>query len=219
MIQPDIQQKLFSILERKNAELSEYSLGFPPEETPYNLSRNFPGYEDYALELGSGWGEFVLHEAGKNPGIFYVAIEKKKKRVLRAIRRQKELGLANIRWLILDINWFFANLFCQEQFSRVIINFPDPWPKRRHHKHRFFSASFLGELTRITKKGGILEFATDFYPYLEEVFWYLEGNPAWHNKYGRGVILPHVEGRFVSYYEEQARRAGLATFFLFYQRV
>lgn len=215
---PEVLNKLKAIIQNKNSELGDLSLPVDFQKIPISLKNLYPGFKSYALEIGSGWGEFVLNEAQKNPDTFFLAIEKKKKRVLHAIKQQKKLSLKNLRFLILDVTWFFEGLFAKEEFSRIIVNFPDPWPKKRHHKHRFFSPGFLDEISKIAALNATLEFATDYYPYLEEVFWYLEKHPAWQNQNGPGVILTEIPNRFQSYYEILARKQGLPVYFLEFKK-
>lgn len=219
---PHLKEKLFSILKRKNSPPSDAAfkrqIPFDPQVFPIDPASRYPGYEGYWLEIGSGWGEFTRESALQNPHAFTVALEKKKKRVRRSIKKQEAMGIENIGWMVIDIHWVFENIFSPSSFDRVTMNFPDPWPKKKHTKNRFFSDSFLLELTSIMKPGALLQFATDYWPYLEAAASTLESQPSWKNCHGAGVILEKIAGRPESYFERLKKDEGENTYFVEFQR-
>ena len=186
---------------------------------PLDIKRKYPGYAHYILEIGSGWGEFAIALAKKQPDHLILALEKKKKRVLRAEKRQKSESIQNIKWMILDVSWFFDGVFGQDSFERVIINFPDPWPKKRHRKHRLMNEGLVKSLTRITSKKAMLEFASDSWSYMEESLRTLENSASWKNKNGRGVVLKEVPGRIESFYEILQKKDGKNAYYLEFEKI
>lgn len=225
----EIADKLAKLLEKKaiarlvaagkNITGSEFALDFSRAQTPYDIAALFPDYNRYVLEIGSGWGEFALASAQSHPQTLWLALEKKKKRVLRCLKKQKLTQIPNIRWMVLDSEWFFKGLFQANSFDKVVINFPDPWPKKRHHKHRFFHENFLRELTRICKRGAILEFATDYWNYMEESVRLLESSTNWQNAEGLGVILSRIEGRPVTYFQSLKQSEKENVYFIRFSRL
>ncbi len=121
--------------------------------------------ESLCLELGSGWGEVAITLASENPRTGYLLMEKKIDRIKATELKRKELGLENIRYMTTNFQWFFAELLEKEIFDTIIINFPDPWPKRRHHKNRAVQEPFLQDIYQLLKPNGTLLFATDYGPY------------------------------------------------------
>lgn len=221
-----LQKKLIWLLERKSIanmkkEVKGKKLAFDffYKNTPYSLAKLFPFFSSYVLEIGSGWGEFTLESAKQNPQNFYMALEKKKKRVLRCLAKQESKQLKNIRWMVMDLEWFFDGLFCEDSFDLVVINFPDPWPKARHHKHRFFNEEFLTVLQKITKPKARLEFATDYYDYMEQVVLILENSRLWKNQHGQGVVLSKIDSRPQSYFEVLKREENENVYFIQYQKI
>jgi len=105
-----------------------------------------------------------------------------------------------------------------DSFDKVIINFPDPWPKTRHHKHRFMSPPFIKELSRICKSSAILEFATDHWPYMEYGARCIEEDPDWKNMNGEMVILREIEGRPKSFFQELKQEEGENLYFIEFQK-
>ncbi|MCS6972112.1 MAG: tRNA (guanine-N7)-methyltransferase, partial [Leptospiraceae bacterium] len=172
----------------------------------------------YVLELGSGWGEFTRKMAQREPANFFLAVEKKLDRILTSTRKQKQEQITNIRYLLLDIAWFFEGVFAPQQFDRVVINFPDPWPKARHHKHRFFSTALAETLANITTPGAVLEFATDDYAYMREAMQVLEKHPQWHNRVAPWHASGSIPNRPQSYFETLHRAEGAPIYFLVYGR-
>ncbi|MFO1526868.1 MAG: methyltransferase domain-containing protein [Turneriella sp.] len=221
---PEIDAKLRRILSQKNARGGEFCLPAPsaPDQTsvaafkPYDIRHDFPGYKKYALEIGCGWGEFTRATAAAEPQTFFVAIEKKLARVIASGREQQTSGIGNIRYLVLDVTWFFDGIFAAQSFDSITINFPDPWPKARHHKHRFVSDALAAELRRIAAPGATLTFATDDYVYTREAMQVFESSAAWKNRNGSFMALDHIDGRAVSYFEQVHRAEGAPIYFLEY---
>lgn len=199
-----LKKKLASILERKNIS-GEYSIDFYAG-SQWNLWELFPDFEKFHLEIGCGWGEYTRQWAIEHPQIFTLAIEKKKKRVLANIKEAKKSKLNNIRFAVLDVSWFFETLFLANQFQYITINFPDPWPKSRHHKHRFVNPIFLEQLSVVAEENALLEFVSDSFSYSHEVLNHIEASNKWKNKNGRGVVLPHIPNRPISFFESMLRK-------------
>jgi len=210
--------KLHSILDKKYHST-------PPEIREYMLSldqckdiKNNPDliqYKNRVLELGSGWGEFTRENGSREPGTLFIAVEKKKYRVIRSVREQRSMGIHNIRWLIHNIDWGFYGLFPEGYFSKVVINFPDPWPKKRSHKHRFIGIDLLDEVWRVLLPGGILEIGTDYWPYMEDIFGSdRERKKLWENCNGEFVVVKKIPGRVTSFFEQLKRDEGENTYFI-----
>jgi len=197
--------KLTGILQIKNKSLSEkfgnYMVSFEPSLFPMNIHKLYPGYATYILELGSGWGEFALEYAKQNPDSMYIALDKKKYRIKKSVKEQFQKKISNIRWMICNLEWIFHNVFEKKSFDKIIINFPDPWPKTRHQKHRFVGPKMIEELLLILKPGGIVEFATDNWPYMEEGLAHFESSGKWENIHGKGIILSQIPDRPESFFE------------------
>lgn len=213
---PELKEKLYTIL--KNKSITNEPLGIDFDKARFALDFTDLGYDEVQLEIGSGWGEYTLECAAQNPKILYIALEKKKKRVVACIKEQKKRELKNIRWMIIDIKWFFEGIFKKGTFSKVTINFPDPWPKLRHHKNRFIDDNFIDTLSDYLAQDSVIEFATDHWPYLEDVLWILEAKPYLRNLNGRGVALTEVAGRAKSYFEQLKKDEGCDIYFLQFQK-
>jgi tRNA (guanine-N7-)-methyltransferase len=213
-----VQNKLLKILAHKAMRGGEYCLPFEPENFPLKLKSLFPQYRSFALEIGCGWGEFSRTWALTHPDTLLVAIEKKLARVIASSRIQRAQNLSNLRYLVLDVAWFFEGIFAAEQFDEITINFPDPWPKTRHHKHRFVSPEFAAALGKIARQGARLTFVTDNYPYAREAMQSFEKSAYWCNAVEPWIALREIAGRPQSYFETIHRQEGAPIYFLQYAR-
>lgn len=145
-----------------------------------------------------------------------IAIEKKLARVISSGKTQERENIPNIRYLVLDVAWFFSGIFAASQFDQILINFPDPWPKARHHKHRFISHPLTAELARICRPGAKLTFATDDYAYTREAAGVLEKSALWKNTQGAYMARSELAGRPRSFFEQLHRDEGALIYFLEY---
>ncbi|MEM7180948.1 MAG: methyltransferase [Spirochaetota bacterium] len=119
----------------------------------------------YVLELGSGWGEVALNLAKENPQTGFVLMEKNRGRVKYTLRQMEKRNINNIRFIPINFHWFLEELFQAQAFAKIILNFPDPWPKKKHHKHRTLNTAFLDSLDYLLQAEGIFLFATDYAAY------------------------------------------------------
>jgi tRNA (guanine-N7-)-methyltransferase len=126
-------------------------------------------YESFFLELGSGWGEVALELAKRQPNVGFVLMEKNIGRVKTTLKKLKQKNLENIRFIPMNFHWFLDSIFLPEQFSTILLNFPDPWPKKKHHKHRTVNSQFMDIMYTLLTYNGKFLFATDYGGYAREV--------------------------------------------------
>lgn len=127
-----------------------------------------------AIDVGCGKGRFLLARAAKHPEINYLGIE----RLLLRIRKINNLalrqGLKNIRLLRIEAAYAVEWLLPPACADIVYVFFPDPWPKRKHHRRRLFNAHFLDVLHSRMKAGAELHVATDHLAYFDDIHALLE---------------------------------------------
>ncbi|CEA00900.1 tRNA (guanine-N(7)-)-methyltransferase [Jeotgalicoccus saudimassiliensis] len=112
------------------------------------------------IEVGTGMGTFITTLAQRNPDINYVGIELDKNVLIRVTEKVLELGLTNVRLLLLDANTLM-DYFNEDEVDKVYLNFSDPWPKNRHAKRRLTHSNFLTSYKQLLKQDSIVEFKTD----------------------------------------------------------
>lgn len=119
------------------------------------------------LEIGFGGGEHVAAQAKAHPEVGYFASEVFVEGLAKCLTAIEEEGLTNVRLWDEDARDLMA-LLPDGCLDRVFILFPDPWPKKKHHKRRLIQPDFLDELARLMKSGALLRFATDVRSYADE---------------------------------------------------
>ncbi len=121
------------------------------------------------LDIGFGDGEALLATAARFPAIDYLGVEVHEPGIGHLLKLIERSGLTNIRIIDRDAVDVIESMLPAAAFDAVNIFFPDPWPKKRHHKRRLISADFLETLARILKPGGLLHIATDWSNYAEQI--------------------------------------------------
>ena len=112
------------------------------------------------IEIGMGKGQFIMALAAANPQINYLGIEKYSSVLIRALAKQAELNLPNLRFLRLDAE-VTPDVFAQGEVDRIYLNFSDPWPKDRHAHRRLTSNRFLARYEKFLATDGCIMFKTD----------------------------------------------------------
>lgn len=159
------------------------------------------------VEVGPGRGDFLFHLAEQNPDAQVVGIEIKRKRTDKLIQRVERRGLMNIIIIHDDVRLALPRFFGRESVDEIHINFPDPWPKRRHTKNRAVSAEFLAECARTLKAGGTLSFATDHLEYAADVSQCLSSISDLRNAFNERY-LTDVDGAFPTFFAMKWREEG-----------
>jgi len=186
------------------------------ERLPLALDEVFRNPNDCTLEIGFGEGEFIIELARANPAQNHVGIEIKTYRVKKAVRKLKRESLPNLRFLHTDAVIAMSEIFAPDSFRTVYINFPDPWPKEKHHKHRIFSPYFLSLLSRSMTPDGIVEIVSDHEEYVAYVRDSFEEEPHFRrlvSEKGHFRDFPH---RPESKFEQLFKAKGKEIFYLRY---
>lgn len=121
------------------------------------------------IEVGTGKGTFLLGEARTQPEVDFLGIEWARKYYRYAVDRIGRWGVTNVRIIRADAASFIGDFVPDDSVECFHIYFPDPWPKKRHHKRRFICADTLDLLLRCLTTGGRLRIATDHAEYFEVI--------------------------------------------------
>ena len=150
--------------------LKEYpSVAIKPEnlDGKIDFDRIFGRPAPVHIEIGSGKATFLLNQAKAQPQLNFLGIEWANKYYRYAVDRIGRWGLKNVRIIRTDAAHFLEFFLPPDSVDCFHIYFPDPWPKKRHHKRRLFNLANLEQLLRCLKTGGYLKIATDHYEYFE----------------------------------------------------
>ena len=170
------------------------------------------------LEIGFGGGEHLVHQAGLNPGVGLIGCEPFMNGVAMLLSKMRKAGGDNIRIHPGDARDLF-DVLPEGSVQKAFLLYPDPWPKKRHHRRRFVTPEHLEPLARVMAKGAELRVATDIKDYvrqtLEEVpragfEWLAESARDWREPWGDW---------FSTRYEQKALREGRVPHYLTFRRL
>ena len=139
----------------------------------------FSASKEIVCEFGSGHGHFLVAYAQANPLAVCVGVDIDSNRVERANRKQVRANASLLYFLQADAGLFLEMLPAGVSFSRVFILFPDPWPKKRHHKNRLIQSAFLDEVRRHSNESSRIYFRTDHTPYFEQAHGVFGHHASW----------------------------------------
>jgi tRNA (guanine-N7-)-methyltransferase len=173
---------------------------------------------ELVVDLGFGRGEFLMELAEKDPASAFLGVEISHKRVLKMARRLARSALANVRILEAGAE---AVVGCLAEVSVACfwINFPDPWPKKRHQRRRLIQPPLVAALARRLRPGGVVHVATDHMGYGEQIDEVLRAEPLLENLYAPESFRRMVVGRPPTAYELEWRAEGRSFHFFSYRRV
>jgi len=151
--------------------------GIPFAERALDFDRAFGRRAPRVLEIGSGMGETTATIAQMRPDDDFVAIEVHSPGVGSLLRRVSELGLTNVRIIQHDAVESVAAMIPEESLAGIHVFFPDPWPKKRHHKRRLLQPEFVHALALRLAPDGYLHVATDSETYAQAILETLTAEP------------------------------------------
>jgi tRNA (guanine-N7-)-methyltransferase len=187
--------------------------------TPARLGALFPGDpDDVRLEIGFGGGEHLVHRAAEEPDAGHIGVEPFLNGMAKALAATAERGLANVRLSDADairvLDWL-----PDASLTRVVLLYPDPWPKKRHWKRRFVGADTVARLARVLRPGGLFLFASDIPSYVDWTLSHLRADPrfAWTATRPADWLDP-FPGWPGTRYEAKALREGRRPAYLTFER-
>jgi tRNA (guanine-N7-)-methyltransferase len=188
-----------------------------PERAPLDMAALFSGREVW-LEIGFGGGEHLVHQAAGNPDIGIIGAEPYINGVAMLLRKVRDAGVENLAVHPGDMRDLF-DVLPDASVSRAFLLYPDPWPKKRHHRRRFVTPEHLEPLARVLRPGAVFRVATDIPDYvrqtLEEVpragfEWCAAGPDDWRRPWSDWIPTR---------YEQKALREGRAPHYLTFRRL
>lgn len=208
------------LLERKLGELAPPGIGWEenPARTPLDLAALYPEAREVWLEIGFGGGEHMLAQARANPDVRLIGAEPFVNGVAKLLAAIERSGVSNLAVTDEDAR-NVMDVLPDGSIARVFLNYPDPWPKTRHHKRRFVNPEQMDMLARVMAPGAALRVATDIADYVRHTLevvtrdprfeWTAEGPDDWREPW------PDWPG---TRYEAKALREGRTPHYLTFRR-
>ena len=158
------------------------------------------------LEICSGNGDWILQRAKENPDQNWIAVEKDFQRIQKIYSKKKQAKIENLLIVSGEAEAFIQHYLQPGCIEKTYINFPDPWPKERHAKHRLIKSVFIRDLAQKMKEGATLTFVSDDYPYIHDTQLQLENSDEWNEV--KLSVLPKATSYGSSWFEELWREKG-----------
>jgi tRNA (guanine-N7-)-methyltransferase len=145
------------------------AFGIEYDDDVLDLENAFGRAAPVILEIGFGNGDTLVQQATENPDKNYLGIEVHEPGVGHCLLQARDANIDNLRLIIHDAIEVLKNQIPLASLSRVNLYFPDPWPKKRHHKRRIVQHDFLSLIANDLKPGGTLNVATDWAEYADHI--------------------------------------------------
>lgn len=159
--------------------LPRYGIGF--RDAPLDLDRTFGRHAPRILEIGCGMGETTAAIAAAHPECDYVGIEVHTPGVGSLLKEIEARNLGNLRVIQHDAVEVLQRMIPETSLDGIHIFFPDPWPKKRHHKRRLIQPPFVALAVSRLKPGGYIHAATDWQEYAAQILEVLSAEPLLAN--------------------------------------
>jgi tRNA (guanine-N7-)-methyltransferase len=184
--------------------LPKYSISY--SESQLDLDQIFGRDAPKILEIGFGMGESSAAIAQANPQNDYLGIEVHTPGVGSLLKRIEAASLSNLRIIQQDAADVVRNMIPPASLAGVHIFFPDPWPKKRHHKRRLIQPQFVSLLCERMKPGAYLHATTDWEDYAQQILEVLSAEPRLANTTDRFALRP--EYRPLTKFEQRGLKLG-----------
>ena len=166
------------------------------------------------LEIGFGNGDHLLARAQAEPGTNFLGVEVHRPGAGRVLNRAAAADLRNLRVACHDAVEVLRDWLPERSLAEILVYFPDPWPKKKHHKRRLISPSFAALAASRLAPGGLLKLATDWAHYAGQMRAVLDAEPMLS-----GGPVPRPQDRPLTRFETRGMKLGHEVFDLVYRRV
>ncbi len=208
-------RKIKTFVRRKGRMSNLHTTGFetygpnylvPYKEERLSYKELYGNSNPLVLEIGFGMGDATIQIAENRPEINFLGVEVHTPGVGKVLYEAGEVGLTNLKLIHHDAVEVLHHMLPPESLQGVHLFFPDPWPKKKHHKRRIYSQSFLNQLHTLLIPGGYIYSATDWEPYGAWMLETAEANPLYINPH-RG-FAKNIAWRPTTRFEQKGVQAG-----------
>lgn len=181
---------------------------------PWEDPSMFGNSRPVVIEYCSGNGQWICAQAKNQPHLNWVAVEKRFDRARKIWARLHRENLTNLIVVCAEAVVFTRHYVPCKTVTEMFVNFPDPWPKLRHAKHRLIRSEFLAEVEKILIPGGTAHFTTDDRPYVDLMLEVVAGHPLWSSKLPFPHFTTDIPDFGSSYFCDLWKRKGRSIYHL-----
>ena len=182
--------------------------GIEPGDVTIDLASTFGRAAPVTLEIGFGNGESLVALAAAHPERNFLGLEVHPPGVGHALLRCEAERLSNVRVLCQDAVEVLRRRVPDASLDEVLLYFPDPWPKKRHHKRRIVQPAFVELVAQRLRPGGVLRMATDWQPYAEHMLATAGACALLSNESPTGDYVERPASRPLTRFERRGQRLG-----------
>jgi len=170
---------------------------------------NIPtGFDALKLEIGIGNGDALIHMAAADPSSLYLGVEVHEPGIGRCLNNIVQQELANVRLIMHDAIEVMEYMIAAASLDRLLLFFPDPWHKKRHHKRRIVNQGFRDLVFNRLKPGGSIHIATDWQDYAESIALQFLADKRFSNRGDAAGFVEPPAYRPLTRFEQRGRRLG-----------
>jgi tRNA (guanine-N7-)-methyltransferase len=193
-------------------------MGVEYSAQPLDLDAIFGRHAPRTLEVGFGNGEHLASLARAHPERDYLGVEVHPPGVGHLLMLAADAGLTNVRVSKHDAVEVLREQIPPASLSEVLVLFPDPWHKKRHHKRRLIQPPFVELVASRLAAGGVFRLATDWEHYALQMLEVLGASPSFRNLSATGDWMPRPEERAPTRFEKRGARLGHGVWDLAFER-
>jgi tRNA (guanine-N7-)-methyltransferase len=192
--------------------------GLEARDAALDLDAVFGRSAPRCLEIGFGAGEVIGALAEANPHIDYLGIEVHRPGVGRLLLQAEQSKLTNLRVICRDAVEVMSKSLADESLDEILVFFPDPWHKKRHHKRRLIEARFVASAAAKLRAGGVFRLATDWQAYAEQMLQVCKACQELESLSSDGTYVARPEFRPPTRFERRGARLGHGVWDLAYKK-
>jgi len=180
---------------------------------PLDLAELFPKSQPLEVELGCGDASFLVEYARRNPEKNFIGVERLLGRIAKLDKKGRRAGLKNLRGVRIESSYFLQYLLPPHSATALHVYFPDPWPKKRHHKNRLINQNFPALARMALAPGGTIYLRTDDAAYFQQMTEVFDAD-----KKIQKIETPIELSELLTDFEREFSAKGIKTLSAAYQR-
>ncbi len=209
----------FTLSQKQALEENWKAFGIEYNQQKIDFPLLFGRHAYTVLEIGFGNGQSLAKMAATYSEINYLGIEVHRPGVGQLLKQLRDKDINNVRIMTHDAKDVLINKIPDASLDALYLFFPDPWPKRKHHKRRLVQTDFIHLVAAKLKVGGIFHVATDWQDYARHILKVMTVTEAFQNTAGTALYVPRPEYRSLTKFEHRGQKLGYQIRDMVFERV